>query len=132
MIVRKPDHFPEGVIGIERTGKGLADPIYTLVRHTKAVRAMRFPINAATHVSFKGDRYLHAFVSHQFKGDTELGKFNFVARARQFSSFIVLLGTIAGPNLFDPKHALIVKNKDDITIPLLFETVCQTETVIDS
>lgn len=48
--------------------------------------------------------------------NTEFGKsaaeqIAFVARARQFSSFIVVLGNIAGPDLFSPKHAIVVQNK---------------------
>ena len=30
------------------------------------VGTMHFPINAATNVEFKGDRYLHAWVAHEF------------------------------------------------------------------
>lgn len=46
-----------------------------------------------------------------------------VARARQFSSFIVLLGSIASADLFLPKYAIIVQNKDDLKIPLNIETI---------
>lgn len=122
--IRKPDHFPEGTIGIDvKAGNSVSKPINTLVRHSQAVRPMRFPINASTHVAFKGDRYLHAYISHQFSKDSGTGSLSLVARARQFSSFILLIGTIAGAELFDPKYAIIVKNKDDLLIPLLLETV---------
>jgi hypothetical protein len=96
---------------------------------------MKFALNAATkvrprlqdesnncQVSFGGDRFIHAYVSHQFSGDTG-AKLNVTARARQFSCFILLIGTITGPDLFDPKFATIVKDKDDLSIPILCETV---------
>src|SRR6185312_2609756 len=45
------------------------------------------------------------------------------ARARQFSSFIVMLGSIASAELFVPKHAVLVQNKDELDVPLLLETI---------
>lgn len=46
------------------------------------------------------------------------------ARARQFSSFILLLGRIPSADVFEPQYATIVQNKDDFEIPLFLETVC--------
>ncbi len=45
------------------------------------------------------------------------------ARARQFSSFIVVVGKMLSGDTFDAKHALIVRDKDDLRIPLLCETI---------
>jgi hypothetical protein len=83
---------------------------------------MRFPINASTFVRFGGDRYLHAFLGHSFAGE-DGQKLQLVARARQFSSFILLVGRISSATLFDPKGAIIIQNKDDLKIPLILETI---------
>lgn len=125
--IRLPDHYPCGLIGIDgQLSDGtLADPIPTLVRHSKATRPMKFAINAATNVSFMGDRYIHSYVSHQFSGSTG-AKLSVTARARQFSCFVLLLGTITGPDTFDPKFATIVRDKDDLNIPVLCETVSRS------
>jgi hypothetical protein len=45
------------------------------------------------------------------------------ARARQFSSFILMIGKMSGPTSFAPDSAIIIKNKDDVLIPLLLETI---------
>lgn len=45
------------------------------------------------------------------------------ARAKQFSSFLLLIGNIAAADLFDPKYAFIVRNKDEILVPLSLETI---------
>lgn len=45
------------------------------------------------------------------------------ARARQFSSFLVLVGRVSGAGLFDPQFGMIVQNKDEVTIPLDLETI---------
>ena len=73
-------------------------------------------------VAFTGDVYLHGYVGHQFDGASGL-KLSLNARARQFSCFLVLVGRIAGPALFDPQFGMIVQNKDDINIPLDLETI---------
>jgi hypothetical protein len=44
-----------------------------------------------------------------------------VHRARQFSSFLVVLGRLGPARTFEPSHAMIVKDKDEISIPLLLE-----------
>ncbi len=46
-----------------------------------------------------------------------------VARARQFSSFIVLVGRIGSADTFEPKYAMVMQNKDDLKIPLELEQI---------
>lgn len=82
---------------------------------------MSFPINAATNVQFTGDRFLHAWVAHSFSGSSD-GQPRLVAKARQFSSFMLIAGKISGPDTFAPEHAIILQNKDELTIPLLVST----------
>ena len=116
--VRRPDHSPEGTLSIEESSGGdVADPIQTVVCRRAARGLMYFPINAATKVGFGGERYLHAWVSHQFSGYSA-SSLSLVARARQFSSFILVVGRIAGADLFEPKHAIIIQNKDELKIPV--------------
>eukprot|EP00475_Leptophrys_vorax_P043016 TRINITY_DN8150_c0_g1_i1.p1 TRINITY_DN8150_c0_g1~~TRINITY_DN8150_c0_g1_i1.p1 ORF type:complete len:920 (-),score=216.91 TRINITY_DN8150_c0_g1_i1:129-2636(-) len=122
--VRRPDHFPEGVVSIEvqLPGESAPEPVNTQVRRYQPEYPMQFAINAATKVSFFGDRYVHAWISHQFSGQGAI-QASFNARARQFSSFIILIGNIASNSLFLPKFGIIVQNKDDLKIPLLLEQI---------
>jgi len=83
---------------------------------------MTFPLNAASDLTFYGDQYLHSFVVHQFSG-AKPAPMRLAARARQFSSFILMVGNMAGPTSFAPKSAIVVQNKDDLLIPLLLETI---------
>lgn len=122
--IRRPDHYPEGVLSIESsTSPTNADPILTSMRKGQAgsVHTMYFSLNAATNVEFNGDRYLHACVNNQFNKRKQ--SFQIHARARQFSSFVLMIGTIPTAKRFDVKHAIIVKDKDDLIIPLLMETI---------
>lgn len=50
------------------------------------------------------------WVDHQFEGAPN-ASYTLSARARQFSSFLVLVGRISGPRLFDPQFGIIVQNK---------------------
>jgi hypothetical protein len=126
--IRRPDHYPEGIVSIEcqLSDGSIPEPVFTTARHiskdSPLAAKMRFPINAATNVVFGGDRFLHAWVNHQFSGASGQ-TWSLVARARQFSSFILLVGRIAAADVFDPKAAMIIQNKDDLRIPLLMETL---------
>ncbi len=122
--VRRPDHYPEGVVSIEAqlADGSMPEPIYTIVSKTEARSPLKFSIHAAATVQFTGDCYLHAFVDHKFSGASGVS-LSLNARARQFSSFLVMIGGVTGPGQFQPRYGLIVKDKDDITIPLNTETI---------
>ena len=95
------------------------DPVRTISRHVSSRgEPMSLSLNAATRVTFGGERHVHAYLAHQF-GDAEAPPLILNARARQFSSFMLLLGRI-GPSAgsFEPKHAVILKDKDEMRIPL--------------
>ena len=79
------------------------------------------PLNAATSVELAGEQHLHAWVRTEFGGGISPGPARLVARARQFSSFLLCVGRMSGPNTFQPKHAIFVQNKDEVIIPLLLE-----------
>jgi hypothetical protein len=124
--VRRPDHHPEGTLAIE-FGSGAtkgsdAQQLTTLVSRSEAVAPMRFALNAATDVSFTGERLLHASVLHTFSGAAP-APLQLQARARQFSSYILVVGKIAAADVFEPTGAIIVKDKDDLKIPLMLETI---------
>eukprot|EP01122_Echinamoeba_exundans_P013034 TRINITY_DN5621_c0_g4_i2.p1 TRINITY_DN5621_c0_g4~~TRINITY_DN5621_c0_g4_i2.p1 ORF type:complete len:638 (+),score=189.56 TRINITY_DN5621_c0_g4_i2:74-1987(+) len=124
--IRRPDHYPEGTVSIEAKNHDgtMAEPVYTTCRHIPAAEAtpMRFPISASADVVFGGDRYLHAMVMHEFEGVSG-NSMTLCARARQFSSFILVVGRIGGATLFEPKAAMIVQNRDELEIPLMLETI---------
>ncbi|MCW5801810.1 MAG: hypothetical protein KIT31_05440 [Deltaproteobacteria bacterium] len=120
--IRRPEHDPEGVLAIEAGRGSAAAAISTTVRRTDARRPMSFGLDAATRVAFLGERYLHAWISHQFSGESAPA-LSLSARARQFSSFILLVGRIASADTFEPKIGIIVQNKDLVTIPLLLEHI---------
>merc|ERR1719491_1796235 len=128
-VRRSPEHSPEGTVSIEETVVGgggdsnIAAPIVALSAHRHAgPTRMRFALGASATACFGGDRYLHAWLSHQFSGQSG-SRLSLVARARQFSSMLVLVGRIASAKVFEPTYAAIVQNKDELTIPLDLSTI---------
>ena len=122
--VRVSGHNPEGFFGIEQVNNEpgeIDEPVLSIVKKLDNSQPMKFALNASTAIRFSGDKYIHSLINHRFSSFGN--SFNLVANARQFSCYVVLLGQIGGPDLFLPKHALVIKNKDDLKIPLLLEEV---------
>jgi hypothetical protein len=118
--VRRPGYSPEGTVEIQLGPKGR--PFHTTTRSKEAQYPMYFDLSSAARVSFCGERFFHTAVLHKFsfQGNESL---NLVANARQFSSFVLLVGTIASAEEFVPKAALIIKDKDELRMPLDLETI---------
>jgi hypothetical protein len=125
-VRRTAQHSPEGSIRIEskESISVLSEPIYTACcsRSEGNAAPMQFALNASTNVTFGGDRHLHTYLAHSFSGQA-LPSLKLVAQARQFSSFIVLVGCIVSATEFEPKYGMIVQNKEEITIPLALEQI---------
>jgi hypothetical protein len=137
--VRRPDHYPEvivvllkhvcfehrkkkqGIVSLE-TMDDREIETFSSVSPISVTSPMNFAINAGTEISFSGQTIFHGYLSHKFS-NREAPRLALNARARQFSSFLIMVGRIVGPKSFDPKYAMIVKDKDDFKIPLDFETI---------
>ena len=123
--VRRGEHNPEGVVALEQeVGGDMAEPVVTVGRELAAAEVvpMRFALNASSDVHFGGTRHVHSYVCHRFSTEA-MPRLSLVGRARQFSGFVMMVGAIGGADLFLPQHAIIVQNKDDLTLPLLLEEI---------
>jgi hypothetical protein len=117
--IGRPNHFPFGVLSIEGQGEGNAfEPIETLVREVESTSSLKIPLNAATTLELTGKAYLHGWMNHRSQKSCHK-VYQLSARARQFSSFLLVVGTMAGPDQLKPKDAIILQNKDEVIIPLL-------------
>ncbi|KAJ3314903.1 hypothetical protein HDV04_005324 [Boothiomyces sp. JEL0838] len=117
--VRRQGYTPEGNVAIECTDKTIITTISKLYKDPPPVK---IALTASTQVMLEGSHHIHGFISYQFSTEPA-PSYQISARARQFSSFILLIGTVVENDLFDAKHGIIIKNKDDLLIPLLFETI---------
>jgi len=117
--IRRKNHYPDGMMSVESKDKG--KPIDTTVRRIAGSTnpPISIPVDAATSVEIQGDRFIHGWIQHRWDGDNSEFQRTLVARAHQFSSFIVVLGVMGGSNSFIPKEAIILQNKDEVLIPLL-------------
>ena len=124
--IRRPGHAPEGELSICTGGDAL--PIETMVAtrlhdtEGALVPPMHIKLSAAARLAFTGDRYVHGLVRHAFSSSSAL-QLHLRARARQFSSFVLVAGTITAADELTPKAALLVRDKDELDIPLMLETI---------
>jgi hypothetical protein len=147
--IRRPGHYPDGILSIEsiplsknvldrsnhQNGDSQNEPIQTWVRSIsgKDSPSIYVPIDAAVSIEITGDRFVHGWMQHRFVAkspavpkmplsrpvDPQLAEYQLTCRARQFSCFLLILGTMSGPNTFDPKDAIVIQNKDEVLIPLM-------------
>jgi len=98
------------------------DYALAITRHLNLTGAMHFDLDAATRVHFSGDLYLHGLLQHRFS-TSGAETLSLVTRARQFSSLIVLVGSVPAPDTFVPNYAAVVQNQDELAIPLQLATI---------
>lgn len=123
-VRRSAAHSPEGTIAIEEKLTGdMPLPVDTVVAAGVGDQPMQFPLSAAVNVTFRGERFVHASMQHAFSGGGPTTSMNLVAKARQFSSMVVMVGRISSATTFEPKYAAIVQNQDELTIPLQLSTI---------
>ena len=124
--VCRPDHYPDGILSIEQdVSDGMvhkSEPVSTHARVIKSsIHPLKVPLNAATTLELTGKTYLHGWLKHRFQDSTNV--FRMSARARQFSSFVLVVGTMTSNDCMQPKEAIILRNKDEINIPLLLNEI---------
>ena len=119
--IRRPNHYPDGILSIENMKEDLG-PIQSMVRVFPNLPIMQIPINAATTIDMEGPVFLHGWLSPSFASPGPQ-EFKLVGRARQFSSFLMMIGIMATGERFHPKDAIILQNKDEVIIPLLLRDV---------
>jgi hypothetical protein len=132
--VRRENHYPDGMVSVEAKVGNKRDPIETTVRRIAGASnpSIFIPVNAATSVEIRGDRYVHGWMQHTWRNRAHVLDHYLVARAHQFSSFLVVVGVMGGPDNFIPKDAIILQNKDEVLIPLLTSTIPSAKEFKDS
>ena len=117
-VRRSPTASPEGVLRIDDAATGSPIATFQALRRPATVNAtMSFALNAQTQVQVGGDVYVHAWLGHRFASQLGDG-LRLTASARAFASYIVLVGRITGPTTFAPAWGAIIKDRDELSIPL--------------
>jgi hypothetical protein len=126
--IRREGYAPEGEIMIQNDGKC----IQTFACKANSTERMHFALNVSTKVEFTGERILHGWIDTAYSQMGQGTTLEIIARARQFSSYIMMLGRIAANDSFEPEHAIIVQNKDEYKIALNCETIPSAKQFNDS
>jgi hypothetical protein len=124
--VCRPDHYPDGILSIEQdVSDGMVPKLEPISTHARVIESsihtLKVPLNAATTLELTGKTYLHGWLNHRFQDSSNV--FRLSARARQFSSFVLVVGTMTSNDCMQPKEAIILRNKDEINIPLLLNEI---------
>eukprot|EP00750_Incisomonas_marina_P027551 INCI6203.8.p1 GENE.INCI6203.8~~INCI6203.8.p1 ORF type:complete len:711 (-),score=126.31 INCI6203.8:177-2309(-) len=117
--VRLAGRCPEGTLSLEKAD---SQPVPTTCLHKPHGHRMTFSLSAETQVAFEGEHFVHSMMFHKFS-DCAPPALSVIARARQFSSFILMAGTLSSADVFQPEHAILIQNKDEVKIPLILETI---------
>ena len=116
--IRRPHHNPEGIFSIERNNNESISVILKEIEEQNS-NPIEFSINDATQIQIGGKKYIHTLIDHCFETN-EIKSLNLIARARQFSCFILVIGNLQSSSKINVQHAIIIQNKDDLLIPILF------------
>lgn len=135
-VRRSQASSPDGHFAVKHSFSSVAGesaPIRTIHRKLPQGQTplMKMRLNAATTIEIGGDRHLHGWVNHDFQrtgGGISANQREDIglalsATARQFSSFILVLGRVASDSEFVAEHAILLRDKDAVDIPLLVELV---------
>ena len=97
-IRRAAESSPEGVLSIETKPNAGAiwQPVTTMVQHNQCGHPFNVALSASTTIQLQGEHFVHGFLMHQFSSEAQPPSYKLTARARQFSSFILLAGRITG------------------------------------
>jgi hypothetical protein len=96
--------------------------IYTHSREVHPPTNLSIPLNSATILTLTGRQYLHGYMKYRFgtsNSSSSTSTHRLVARARQFSSFILIIGNMTNVSTLNPKDAIIITNKDEVIVSLL-------------
>lgn len=119
-VIRRPGLSPEGAVSIEFKENG--QELYTTTfKSPEAQWPMHFALDSSSKISFLGDRYVHGAILHEFSHSRPMLQLR--AKARQFSSFVLMVGSIASKEEFKPSAALIVSNQAELVMMLDVSTV---------
>ena len=145
--IRRGKNYPDGVLSLEGYNRGTSpwkaterDHVHTTVRiipgksnsGAALLPPVRIPLTPATHVEIRGDRLLHGWLQSQWVETKASYQTLLVARAHQFSSFMLVIGRMRGSSDFLPKQAIILHNKDEVLIPLLTSVLPSAKEFRDS
>ena len=122
--IRSRTNHPEGFFRITDGNGKLLDVDRRLVLENSP--DIRIPITASAKATIpirKGNVSVNCFVKQKISGDSETQTFNISLRAEQLSSFIVVLGKMSGSDMMIPSHAITLRNRDDLTIPLVLAEI---------
>jgi hypothetical protein len=119
-VRRDPSQSPEG--HVEMIHKTTQSPLQTMTRVLNEPFVQRqIVLEAGTVIPFTGEVFVHGWLHTDFPRETS--KIEMKMWANEFSSFVIVLGTMDSNTSLLPKHAFILQNRDSLSLVLWLETL---------
>lgn len=109
--VRTRDHHPDGIIMVTRRSKNaMSTPILVTTRCSQVQQPFVMALDASTRISFVGNHYIHGHLAYAFS-DTANSELSLDVSCNRFGCFVLVIGRIHSPNIFEPKSAIVLQGK---------------------
>ena len=121
--IRRANYHPEGYLYVNKFDKieQKSRPISAFSKEICTKKAINISLNSTTKIELTGRKQIHTFLDYKF-GDAHDPNLSLHIESNEFSAFIVLLGSMISATEFEPRHGIILKNKDFLKVPLFLET----------
>ena len=120
---RRSDVHPEGVVNLSiQFTSGETRLLATSPKQLANAKPVTFHLDAATKIQMACQKTVHTAILYQF-GEVEAPELKLNASCNPFSCFILFFVSFKSANEFEPISGIVLKDKDNITIPLPMEQI---------
>jgi hypothetical protein len=117
--IRHPGASRVGTLTLQKN----SHPIFTYAKKCGENVSLSFPLNPGTTVSLQSQMYVHGWLLMTFDGMSEIATTTLHAQTRKFGGYILLVGRVTSSTTFEPVASIVIRNNDDVTIPLRLEQI---------
>eukprot|EP01060_Flectonema_neradi_P010865 TRINITY_DN1793_c2_g1_i2.p1 TRINITY_DN1793_c2_g1~~TRINITY_DN1793_c2_g1_i2.p1 ORF type:complete len:890 (+),score=147.47 TRINITY_DN1793_c2_g1_i2:152-2821(+) len=122
VVIRNQNTHPEGLLTITDSDTGRPLKVVSkTVNHQGDRISWSFNISACATIGCKGPVTVSGCVRTVVRSDTSKKMLSLTSN--QLSSFIIVMGKLNGVGKIIPSHAMIVRNRDELNITLLFNEI---------
>lgn len=122
LSVRVPGQHPQGTVIIskkvyprrslfeEKPAETMNEPILVITREKTVTHPMMMKLNDSTRIKLVGNHYIHGHLAHSFSDELD-AKMSLNVSCNRFGCYVLIIGRIYSPNIFEPKSAVLLQGK---------------------
>ena len=127
-IYNNKDSDTEGFITILKKNEidqNFSDSIDCFVTKYENI-SIKTNLTSSIQIPLVGEKFIHCYLEHRFSTRNEssfVSQFQLCARAKNFSQFILIIGSCLSHNHIKIQHAIIINNLDDLNVLIELESL---------